>query len=211
MKKTKYSDFFGPEKSSNPKIFLFLKFSNSGQPSRLFKKMGLCDFSVNGTPIDKLLNFTCNKMKKEKQCSKKIWKICSEPKKQIEKKLTKKWCFFFFEVPTDKNIFAARFFFFQFPFVFLFFWPSIPYRSLKRLGVVAKPISCLHGTSAFHGNVRRGGRIGDGGGWWWHRQWQWRWRRPALWQRWRRPSLWCSPPAKPLPANATVAPRRTDR
>ena len=112
MKKTKYSDFFGPEKSSNPKIFLFLKFSNSGQPSRLFKKMGLCDFSVNGTPIDKLLNFTCNKMKKEKKFRKKSEKFARNPKKN-RKKIDEKMMFFFiFEVPTDKNIFAARFFFF---------------------------------------------------------------------------------------------------
>ena len=60
------SDFFCPEKSSNPKIFLILNFSNSGQPSRLFMKMGLCDFSANLTPTDKNLNFTCKKMKKEK-------------------------------------------------------------------------------------------------------------------------------------------------
>ena len=94
MKKTKYSDFFGPEKSSNPKILLFLKFSNSGQPSRLFKKMGLCDFSVNGTPIDKLLNFTCNKMKKEKNVRKKFEKFARNSKtnrKAINEKMM--FCF----------------------------------------------------------------------------------------------------------------------
>ena len=138
MKKTKYSDFFGPEKSSNPKIFLFLKFSNSGQPSRLFKKMGLCDFSANGTPIDKLLNFTCNKMKKEKNVRKKSEKCARNPKKNRKKNRRKNDVFFFFfKFQRPKKFFQPDFFFFQFCFVFFFFWPSILYRSLKRLGVVS--------------------------------------------------------------------------
>ena len=92
MKNAKYSDFFCPEKSSNPKIFLILNFSNSGQPSRLFMKMGLCDFSANLTPTDKNLNFTCKKMKKEKNGPKKSEKSARNQKK-IEKKIDEKMIF----------------------------------------------------------------------------------------------------------------------
>ena len=119
--KCKIFRFFCPEKSSNPKIFLILNFSNSGQPSRLFMKMGLCDFSANLTPTDKNLNFTCKKMKKEKNGSKKSEKSARN-KKKIEKKIDEKMIFLnFFEVPTAKNIFPARFFFFQIFISFFFF------------------------------------------------------------------------------------------
>ena len=55
--------------------------------------------------------------------------------KKNRKKNRRKNDVFFFEVPTAKNIFQPDFFFFNFVSLF-FFWPSILYRSLKRLGGV---------------------------------------------------------------------------
>ena len=115
--------FFGKWKKQNIPIFLVRKnppiqryfyFSNFQilGSHRDFLRKWACVISLSmGLPSTNYLILHVTKWKKKKSVRKKSEKFARNPKTN-RKKSTKKWCFFFFKVPTDKNIFAARFFFF---------------------------------------------------------------------------------------------------
>ena len=146
--------FFGKWKKQNIPIFLVRKnppiqryfyFSNFQilGSHRDFLRKWACVISLPmGLPSTNYLILHVTKWKKKKMFEKNLKNVLGTQKKNRKKIDEKMMFFFFFEVPTDKNIFAARCF-----FLFSIFFRFFIFSALNSIPLIKAPGSGIFNSS----------------------------------------------------------------